>query len=110
MEVLLYFNKIMHLEEERMVCTKRALHLTKWPLCFLDVNPVENLRGILSRAVHKNGKEYKNIRDLENSIRQEWAKIKQSAVQKYVPNMKNRMFEIIENIPIEISTQFWAQQ
>lgn len=40
----------------------------KWPSRSPNLNLIENLWGILSRAVYKNSKQYNNIKELENAI------------------------------------------
>lgn len=41
----------------------------KWLSRSPDLNPIENLWGILSHAIYKNGKQYNNIKKLKKAIK-----------------------------------------
>ncbi|KAK2581558.1 hypothetical protein KPH14_005209 [Odynerus spinipes] len=74
---------------------QKDLPLLNWPARSPDLNPIENLWGILSRAVYKNGKQYNNIKDLEKAIRVEWSKIHITTLQKLICSMPNRIFQVL---------------
>ena len=40
----------------------------EWPPKSPDMNPVENLWGILVRKIYENGEQYSTVEDLKNSI------------------------------------------
>ena len=69
----------------------------KWPARSPDPNPIENLWGILSRAVYKNGKQYNNIKELEKAIRVEWSKIHITTLRKPICSMENRIPQAIQH-------------
>ncbi|OXA36700.1 Transposable element Tc3 transposase [Folsomia candida] len=72
---------------------RRLDHPPKSP----DLNPMENLWGIMARNVYAHGKQYANIRELELAIHAEWAKIPLEVLQTLTDSMKNRIFEVILN-------------
>ena len=76
---------------------QKDLPLLKLPARSPDINPIENLWGILSRAVYKNGKQYNNIKELEKAIRVEWSKIHIATLQKLICSMANRIFQVIQH-------------
>ena len=53
----------------------------EWPLS-PDLNPIENLWGILSNKVYCNGKNYKNTKDLWDAIIKAWNDLPLSLFQK----------------------------
>uniref|UniRef100_A0A8R1HXN4 Tc1-like transposase DDE domain-containing protein n=1 Tax=Caenorhabditis japonica TaxID=281687 RepID=A0A8R1HXN4_CAEJA len=62
-----------------------------------DLNPIENLYGILARRVYKNGIQYNTVQDLKAVLLQELVSISVEKLQKLVASMPNRMFKIIQN-------------
>lgn len=76
---------------------RKNIELLKWPARSPDLNPIENLWGILSRSVYKNSAQYENVGALKRAIRKAWAEIPLSVLQKLICSMKNRIFECIAN-------------
>lgn len=74
---------------------QKDLPLMTWPARSPDLNPIENLWGILSRAVYKNNKQYNNVKELENAIRQEWQKINVTTLRNLIGSMQNRVLQVI---------------
>ena len=46
-----------------------------WPALLPDLNPIENIWGILAKEVYKNGQTYKNTSDLWDAICKAWYEI-----------------------------------
>lgn len=78
------------LEKKKVRCLD---HPAKSP----DLNPMENLWGILSHNVYAHGRQYNSRRELEKAIHEEWAKIPIEVLRKLSDSMKNRIFEVILN-------------
>jgi transposase len=68
----------------------------EWPALSPDLNPIENLWGILARAVYKDGKQYENREALIEAIEREWAKIPQNVLQNLINSMNERCRQVIE--------------
>ena len=64
--------------------------------CSPDLNPIENLWGIL-RKVYENGKQFQYTLDLKTRIREAWNKISIETIQNLVTSMSSRIFEVITN-------------
>ncbi|CAK9801712.1 Transposable element Tc3 transposase [Anthophora plagiata] len=68
-----------------------------WPSKSPDLNPIENLWGILARKVYTNGKQYSNTMELKNGIKEAWSQIESETLHKLIYSMPKRIFEIIKN-------------
>lgn len=73
----------------------KNINLMNWPACSPDLNPIENLWGILVRQVYKNNKQYKSIDELWNAVQESWYSIEPETFQNLINSMKNRIFEVI---------------
>ena len=67
----------------------------KWPANSPDLSPIENLWGVLARAVYKNGRQFKKKDELRKCVFEAWASIKDEFLQKLVLSMKNRCDEVL---------------
>lgn len=75
----------------------RGFELLEWPALSTDLNPIENLWGIMAREVYRNGKQYDNIRALEVAIKNTWRKIKLTTLESLINSMPSRLISVIEN-------------
>ena len=67
-----------------------------WPAYSPDLNPIENVWGILTRVVYANGKQYSTVPELKEAIEKAWYEIEPDTLQKLVLSMKTRVFELIK--------------
>ena len=71
--------------------------LLNWPAKSPGPRSLENLWGILVRAVYQNGKkQYYSLKSLETAIWQEWAQVNQNLIDKLISSMPNCLFEVGE--------------
>lgn len=80
--------------------TKQWLHqkdirVLTWPACSPDLNPIENLWGILARKVYGNCKQYNSIKELWNAVNEAWESIEKETLQTLILSMPNRIFYVI---------------
>ena len=76
---------------------EEGVEVLEWPSKSPDLNPIENLWGILVRMVYNDGKKrYKNKAELREALILNWSKIRLSTVHKLVSTMPDRCMEIIE--------------
>ncbi|CAO4371152.1 unnamed protein product [Caenorhabditis nigoni] len=68
-----------------------------WPACSPDLNPIENLWGILARRVYKNGRQFNSVQELKDSVQEEWDRVSSVELQNLVASMPNRICEVIRN-------------
>lgn len=73
----------------------KDIELLGWPACSPDLNPVENLWGILSRAVYRNGKQYSSISEFKMAIQNCWREIQNDTLKTLIDSMPNRIFAVI---------------
>lgn len=73
------------------------IDVMNWPACSPDVNPMENVWGILSHRVYTENRQFDDINSLKKTILEEWEKIDQNVIQNLVKSMKNRIFSLIKN-------------
>jgi hypothetical protein len=68
-------NAHIHIAKSTMLWLKsKNIEVMDWSALSSDLNQIENLWGILARAVHKNGKQYHTINDLKQALIREWRK------------------------------------
>lgn len=74
----------------------RNIELLKWPARSPDLNPIENLWGILARDVYGGGKQYGTVQELEVAVRNSSRNIRLPLLEKLVDSMPGRLFELVQ--------------
>lgn len=69
--------------------------LLDWPANSPDLNPIENLWGILVRRIYAENKQYQSVGELKQAIVAAWQGIEQELVDQLVLSMENRIFQVI---------------
>lgn len=69
----------------------KGINIMEWPSRSPDLNPIENLWGILSSKVYSGGKQYNNVQDLKNAIIRSWDEINDDTIKSLVRSMHKRM-------------------
>ena len=65
------------------------------PSCSPDLNPIENIWGILKRKLNKF--QFKTTEEFKNKIIEEWNKIDKETIKNTILSMKIRLQMIIDN-------------
>lgn len=73
----------------------RRIKTMKWPACSPDLNPVENMWGIIVRRIYANKKQYGSVQELKNAILGAWRGIDNELIMNLVNSMNNRLFELV---------------
>ena len=69
--------------------------LLPWPACSPDLNPIENLWGIMVRKVYADNRQFSNVDNLKTAISQAWDEIDQETIDNLILSMDNRIFQVI---------------
>lgn len=67
-----------------------------WPAKSPDLNPIENLWGILTREVYKENKQYSSKHELRAAVMQAWAAIDNDTIQSLINSLPKRCVEVIQ--------------
>ena len=73
----------------------KKINVLDWPSLSPDLNPIENVWGILVRRVYAEGRQFNTVEDLEKAIKVEWANISIDVLKKHSSSMPNRIFDVI---------------
>jgi hypothetical protein len=71
------------------------IDLIDWPSRSPDLNPIENLWGLLVRRVYANGRQFATAGDLKAAIRSSWDEITEAERQSLINSLPNRLFNVI---------------
>lgn len=72
------------------------IDLLDWPACSPDLNPIENLWGILARRVYANGRQFASVPELYVAVYTAWREIPQNIIDNLINSMPKRIFEVIK--------------
>ncbi|ETV69561.1 hypothetical protein H257_14797 [Aphanomyces astaci] len=61
-----------------------------------DLNPIENVWGVLARQVDLNGKQFDSVAELKVAIKREWENISQNYLQELIRSMPKRCVHVIQ--------------
>lgn len=75
----------------------QKINLLPWPSLSPDLNPIENLWGILTRKVYAQGKQFQSKEQLKKAILRSWEEIGLNQLRTLVNSMPNRIFEVIKS-------------
>ena len=73
-----------------------GINVMSWPSRSPDLNPIENLWGILVRAVYAGGRQFSTVAELKAAIMIAWAEIDPNVLKKLAQSMKHRMFKLAQ--------------
>lgn len=66
------------------------------PPCSPDLNPMENVWGMLTRDVYAKTNQYKSVAQLKKAVLNAWSRLDKKYLQKLVKSMPDRIFEVIK--------------
>ena len=73
-----------------------SVEVLNWPSRSPDLNPIENLWGILARRVFANGRQFNSVTELRTEIVNCWNSIADSELKKLVESMPKRLIEVLK--------------
>lgn len=76
---------------------EQGLRVLDWPARSPDLNPIENLWGIMTREVYAKGRQFRSVAELREAILRAWERIPLRTLRTLISSMKNRIFQVIYN-------------
>lgn len=90
-------NAAIHVSRQsRAWFEEKEIDLLDWPACSPDLNPIENLWGILARRVYANSRQYGSVNELYVAVCTAWREIPQNIIDSLINSMPKRVFELIK--------------
>ena len=80
----------------RQFLNRNNVNVLPWPAVSLGMNPIEHIWDYLGRKVRARGNVH-NLRDLENSLIQEWNNIPIVVIRRYVRSMRGSLAAYINS-------------
>ena len=74
---------------------EQKIEVLEWPALSPDLNPIENIWGILARSVYANRRQFNNRDDLIAIIQKTWNEIEPEFLSRLVDSMKNRYESVV---------------
>lgn len=71
------------------------IDILDWPARSPDLNPIENVWGLLSRAVHADCRQFQTVDALKTAIKEAWADINQEKLARLIESMPRRLIETL---------------
>ncbi|CDF34343.1 unnamed protein product [Chondrus crispus] len=69
--------------------------LLDWPAYSPDLNPIENVWGILVRRVYENQRQFDDVQSLSAGILEAWNGIKTDTLQHLTQSMRKRCVDVV---------------
>lgn len=73
---------------------EKDVEVLEWPARSPDLNPIENLWGILARKVYAGGRQFGTVQELEVAVRTAWREIRLETLETLVNSMPKRLFDV----------------
>ena len=90
-----HYNATPHTSRQtQQFLAQHGLNVLPWPPQSPDLNPMENLWGILKNRLETIG--MRTMEQLMDTARQEWSAIPQATIQGLIESMPRRMAAVIE--------------
>ena len=74
---------------------QKKISVLEWPANSPDLNLIENLWGILTRAVFSNGRQFRTKEELKVEILKQWDLISAETLKNLIKSMPNRIIDVI---------------
>lgn len=89
-------NAKIHVSRETMAWfDSKNIDVLPWPSCSPDLNPMENIWGILARRVYANKRQFQSVEALKVAIVEAYESIEKSTLENLINSMPNRIFQVI---------------
>ena len=75
---------------------EHAISTMEWPALSPDLNPIENLWGILVQRVYLGGRQFSSKVELKEAIERAWVELDNSILCKLIESMQPRMIAVLK--------------
>lgn len=75
---------------------QQSITVVDWPSRSPDLNPIENVWGIMVRRIYAENRQYQNVNELKQAILEAWNALSQELLVVLVESMQNRIFQVIQ--------------
>lgn len=90
-------NARIHTSRETMTWMENnSINVMKWPACSPDLNPIENIWGILVRRVYAGNRQYDSTNHLKEAIVKEWRQLDKELIKNLINSLKKRIIGVIK--------------
>lgn len=76
--------------------SSKKIDVLSWPARSPDLNPIENIWGIIVRRIYANRKQYDNVEQLKVAVSEAWESLDKNLLKNLVESMPNRIYQVIE--------------
>lgn len=73
----------------------KNVDVMSWPARSPDLNPMENVWGIIVRRVYENNRQFETIEELKCEILKAWRELAPNILENLVNSMENRIYTVI---------------
>lgn len=80
----------------RQYLEDEGIHTLEWPPYSPDLNIIENVWGMVSSEVYKDGREYQNADELWESVSEAFLRIPNSSIWHLYESIPNRLMAVLE--------------
>jgi transposase len=74
----------------------RNIKVMPWPAYSPDLNPIENVWGIMTQHVYAGGKQYDNLHDLQVAVQAAWDAVTSQQLDTLVQSMRHRCVKVLQ--------------
>ena len=75
--------------------SEQGNNVLPWPAVSPDINPIENVWGLLTREISANGRQYDTISELRDAILMAWDNLDCVTLQRLIISMRTRIGKIL---------------
>ena len=107
---MIWENKLYGVWNVKVVVALREIDVVDWLSRSYDLNPIENVWGILVHQVHKDNKQNSCLAELRQAIRRAWNHLKFDTLLELTISMSSRIFDWIGywNIFLKFNVYFFV--
>jgi transposase len=77
--------------------SNHGVRVLPWPALSPDLNPIENIWGMLTRRVYSNGRQFQTVAELKRAIQEEWDRLSLAELRGLLGTMPARIFSVINH-------------